>query len=374
MTRRILAFLAAAYLCLTLFACGNIGLGPVGGQTGLTPGTYTGTGTGHGGPIEVQLTVDDAGRIGALEILSEDETPEYADGALEQLPRSIVAKQSLGLDAVAGATLSSHGVLAAAAAAITKAGGDPKDFGFVSAGERTDSAGIVFTGLPGGDFTLTGAQLKGDYERTELDAISINSKGTEKQVHAQGVLLETILQKQGVSVKDFDSVTATATDGYTITIPSEVLHSRDILIAFETNGEAIAPRFVVPGERAMYWVKLLSEIAFEGAAEEVPVTRELDLGELIDRLKEQAVDYDGHKAIPIARLLEEIGAGETDFVTMTSADGLTKTEKYDIFAGQLLVLEGTPDAPLYTGPDLPAGMRLKNVASFQVGGVLVKTG
>ena len=371
MTKRICALLLAACLGLALFACGKSG------QAGLQPGTYIGSGNGHGAQaIEVRLTVGEDGSIAALTILSEDETPEYAAGALEQLPRSIVAKQSLGLDAVAGATLSSHGVLAAAADAITKAGGDPKDFGFVSTGERTDSAGIVFSGLPGGDFLLTGAQLKGEYEQSEVDAVSINSKGTEKQVHAKGVLLETILQKRGISVMDFDAVTAKATDGYTITIPGEVLHSRDILIAFETNGEAIAPRFVVPGERAMYWVKLLGEIAFEGAAEEAPVTREMELGELIGRLQDYFEIYNYHdadcRAIPIARLLEEIGAGETDFATMTSADGLTKTEKYDIFARQLLVLEGTPDAPLYTGPELPAGMRLKNVVSFQVGGVLVK--
>jgi len=371
MTKRICALLLAACLCLALFACGERGqAGPVPGA--LRPGTYTGTGAGHGGDIEVELTVSENGAIAGIVILSEAETPAYAADALERLPASIVQRQSLGLDAIAGATLSSHGVLAAAAAAIAKAGGDPKDYGFTSLQERTDSTDITFTGLPGGDFTLTGAQLKGEYELSEVDAVSINSKGTEKQVHAKGVLLETILRGRGASAADFDAVTATASDGYTITIPSAVLHNRDILIAFETNGEAIDPRFVVPGERAMYWVKLLSEIAFEGAAEEAPVTSEISLEELIERLKGRAVDYDGQKALPIALLLEEIGAGEVDFVTLRSVDGLTKTEKYKLFAGQLLVFEGTPDAPLYTGADLPAGMRLKKVASFQVGGILVQ--
>ncbi|MDR2687470.1 MAG: FMN-binding protein [Oscillospiraceae bacterium] len=370
MTRRLLAFLAAACLCLALFACGQ------GGQAGLTPGIYTGTGAGHGGEIEVRLVVDGAGRIAALEVLSEDETPGYAAAALERLPKGVVERQSLGLDAVAGATLSSHGLLAAAADAIAKAGGDPRDFGFVSAGERADGARILFTGLPGGDFTLTGAQLREDYELSEVDAVSINSKGTVKDVHAKGVLLEAILQKRGATLRDFGAMTASATDSYTITIPSGVLRSREILIAFETNGEEIAPRLVVPGERAMYWVKLLSEIAFESEAEEAPVTREFDLGELIEKLKPRAADYRhngaGCRAIAISLLLEEINAEDVPFVTLKSADGLTKTEKYEVFAGQLLVFEGTPDAPLYTGPDLPEGMRPKNVASFQVGGALVR--
>ena len=198
MTRRLLAFLAAACLCLALFACGERGqTGPAPGA--LAPGTYVGTGTGHGGAIEVELTVDGTGRIAEVKILSEAETPEYAADAFELLPASIVQRQSLGLDAIAGATLSSHGVLSAAADAVAKAGGDPKDFGFVSTGERAESTDITFTGLPGGDFKLTGAQLKGDYELSEVDAISINSKGTEKQVHAKGVLLETILRERGVS-------------------------------------------------------------------------------------------------------------------------------------------------------------------------------
>jgi len=369
MKKRICALILTACLGLALFACGKSG------QAGLSPGTYIGTGRGYGGDIEVRLVVDKDGAIAELTILDEDETPRYAAGALEQLPKGVVEKQSLGLDAVAGATLSSRGLLAAAADAIAKAGGDPKDFGFVSTGERAEGAGILFTGLPGGDFSLSGGQLKADYGLTELDAISINSKGTEKQVHAKGVLLETILQEQGLSVKDFDSVTATATDGYTITIPNSVLHSRDILIAFESNGEEIDPRFVVPGERAMYWVKLLSEIAFEKAPEDALVTEERSLDELIEAHRDRAVDYEHKgavcKALPLELLVRALDAEAAD-VTIKSADGLTKTEKYAIFTGQMLVFEGTPEAPLYTGPGLPEGMRVKNVASFQVGGTLVK--
>jgi len=369
MTKRITALFLAACLGLALFACGS-------GRAGLPPGTYTGTGTGHGGPIEVQLTVDEAGRIGNIIVLSENETPDYAAQALELLPKSIVEKQSLGIDAVAGATLSSNGILAAVADAISKAGGDPKGYGFVSVGEQADGTAIVIAGLPGGEITLTGAQLKEAYELTELDAVSVNSKGTEKQVRAKGVLLETILRRHGASLRDFDTATATASDGYSIAIPGEVLHGRDILIAFETNGERIAPRFVVPDERAMYWVKLVSKIELVGQAQAQPVTREVSLDELIARLSDRAEGYKYYdadcRALPIALLLEAIGAQPVDFVIITSADGLLKNERYSTFAAQMLVFQGTPDAPLFIGPDLPEGMRVKNVASFQVGGVLVK--
>jgi len=166
----------------------------------------------------------------------------------------------------------------------------------------------------------------------------------------------------------------------TITVTQVGATSTTHTVAFETNGEEIAPRFVVPGERAMYWVKQPGEIAFETAAEEAPVTQEIYWGDLLAQLKgSRVVDYeykgDIYNALPISVLLGELdlGAKPVEFVTIKSADGLTKTEKYDIFAAQLLVFEGTPDAPLYTGPELPAGMRVKNVESFQVGGVLVLT-
>ena len=247
-------------------------------------------------------------------------------------------------------------------------------------GGQTEASDILFTGLPGGAFSLTAAQLKNDYAPGEVDAVSIDSKGTEKRVRAVGVLLETILQARGASVMDFGSATASASDGYTITIPGAVLHGRDILVAFEANGEEIDPRLVVPGERAMYWVKFLSEIAFETAVEEAPIAEEIYWGDLLAQLKgSRVVDYeykgDIYNALPISVLLGELdlGAEPVEFVTIKSTDGLTKTEKYDIFAGQLLIIDGTPDAPLYIGPDLPAGMRVKNVESFQVGGVLVLT-
>jgi len=365
MIKRICALLLAACLALTLFACGQPA--PSGS---LQPGTYTGTGTGHGGPIEVQLVIDKNGAIAELSILSESETPNYAGAALEQLPKRIAKQQSLGLDAVAGATLSSHGVLAAAADAIAKAGGNPKDYGFVPADERADGAEITVTGLSGGEFTFTGAQLKSGYETVALDTIALNKEDTQRPVHAKGVMLEAVLQAHGASLKDFEAVTATAADGYSITIPGEVLRTRDILLAFELDGEAIDPRFVVPEERTMYWVKSVQSIALESAPPEAPVTKEIALTELIEQLREQAQDYEyggtACKALPLELVLQTIGAKKSDFVTLRSADGLTKTEQYDTFAAQLLVFDGTPDAPVYTGPDLPEGMRLKHVISIDV--------
>jgi len=227
-----------------------------------------------------------------------------------------------------------------------------------------------------GDFTVTSTQLRSDFEQTEMDALSINSLGEERQRLAKGVLLETILQQQGTSQMSFASALVTSGDGYSINIPGEVLRGRDILIAYELGGEIIEPRLVVPEERAMYWVKNVRSIELMAQAENIEIIREVLFSDLIAQLSDRAEGYKYYdancKALPIALLLEAAEAGPVDFVTITAADGLVKNERYSTFAGQMLVFEGTPDAPLFIGPDLPEGMRVKNIESIQIGGVLLK--
>ena len=86
----------------------------------LTDGTFTGTGEGFGGEIEVEVTISD-GRITGIRILSaEAETPRYFNKA-KSLTDLILKKQSTDVDAVSGATFSSAGILEAVAGALKAA-------------------------------------------------------------------------------------------------------------------------------------------------------------------------------------------------------------------------------------------------------------
>jgi len=226
-----------------------------------------------------------------------------------------------------------------------------------------------------GDVTVTSAQLRNGFEQTELEALSVNSLGEQRQRQAKGVLLETILQEHNKSQMDYACAEVTSEDGYSIAIPGDVLRGRDILIAYELDGEIIEPRLVVPEERAMYWVKNVRGIELIAQAASIEITREVPLSDLIDQLSDSIEGYKYYdancKALPIALLLEAAEADPVDFVTIIAADGLVKTERYSTFKRQMLVFEGTPDAPLFIGPDLPEGMRVKNIESIQIGGVLL---
>ncbi len=83
-------------------------------------GSWQGTGEGFGGPVSVEVVVDN-GNITEIRILS----AEFEDAAYLDMARSIlplmIEKQDPGVDAASGATMTSTGIKNAVAAAL-KAG------------------------------------------------------------------------------------------------------------------------------------------------------------------------------------------------------------------------------------------------------------
>ena len=88
-----------------------------------TPGTYTASAAGMMGDVKVEVTVTkDA--ITAVKVVEQKETPSIGGVALERIPAAIVDNQSLKIDTVSGATMTSKAILAAVEDAIKQAGGD----------------------------------------------------------------------------------------------------------------------------------------------------------------------------------------------------------------------------------------------------------
>ncbi|MDO5517672.1 MAG: FMN-binding protein [Clostridium sp.] len=73
-------------------------------------GTYEGTADGYSNNLKVQVEVS-GGKITDIEVLSHNETPGFCEKAFEQVPASIIAKQSTDVDTVSGATYSSVGII-----------------------------------------------------------------------------------------------------------------------------------------------------------------------------------------------------------------------------------------------------------------------
>ena len=101
--------------------------GEIGAKEGLSvsslslkDGTYTGTGFGMASEIAVEITVS-GGKLETVEVTSANDTAGISDKAIEELPGRIVEAQSTGVDAVAGATMTSNGIIAAVENALEQA-------------------------------------------------------------------------------------------------------------------------------------------------------------------------------------------------------------------------------------------------------------
>ncbi len=91
-------------------------------------GTYSGTGAGRNGDITVAVTLDDAGVITAIEVTDQEETEGIGTLAFDQMVPLMVENNSIAVDAVATATLTSNGLLEAVANALAAAGVNPDDY------------------------------------------------------------------------------------------------------------------------------------------------------------------------------------------------------------------------------------------------------
>jgi fumarate reductase flavoprotein subunit len=85
------------------------------------PGPYTGAATGYHGMVEVTLEVKDRVIVSAVAV-DEGETVGIGTLAIDLLPGIMVNANSIEVDTISGATISSQAVLEAAAKALGKAG------------------------------------------------------------------------------------------------------------------------------------------------------------------------------------------------------------------------------------------------------------
>ena len=158
-------------LCVSLFmVLATVGCGDSNKET-----VYTGSAQGMNDKVEVSVELD-GNKIVAVEVTKEAETPgiggplKDAKGNIlnaggktpvERIPEEIVANQTLEIDAVTGATISSYAVVGAVKDALKNAGLNPDDYkGEVARDEKTDlSTDVVVLG--GGGAGLAAAIAAG---------------------------------------------------------------------------------------------------------------------------------------------------------------------------------------------------------------------
>jgi len=186
----------------------------------MTPGTYTGEAFGRwpkgsiegerfGSPAiieatKVEVTVDETSIID-VKVVSCSDTPGFIEPCIERIPAAIVANQSIAVDTVTGATMTSQAILSGVQQALTAAGADLA--GFSKAPEK-----VVATEEYDVDLVIVGAGAAGTMAAIEAMEAGLNTLVIEKT----GKLGGTSVCSTGFAAIGSELQKAAGTDTYTV--------------------------------------------------------------------------------------------------------------------------------------------------------------
>ncbi|HZK24793.1 MAG TPA: molybdopterin-dependent oxidoreductase [Oscillospiraceae bacterium] len=239
---------------------------------------------------------------------------------------------------------------------------------------------IVIAGSELGEHKITVAELK-ELTPVEKEVVSVSSSGEENEYSVKGALFADVLAELGLQQKELSAIRFIAGDGYMMEVPQEVLAARDIILAYEIDGEPLQEktkplRAIVPEERSMYWVRNLVKIEILEAAVAEPLSKLMFLETVTSTMEQQ--DYTYYESTDQAVLCSELplpDAGET--VYLKASDGLDKNEKAAVFLEEGYIKVTGEAKPLYLSPNLPKGMHVKEIlwlAKAEVGIFSVEQG
>lgn len=210
----------------------------------------------------------------------------------------------------------------------------------------------------------------------DADVTHTSSTGEVANQTVKGILLEDILQINGDSKQNYSGIRFVAGDGYAVVVPEEVFKSKEVILAYEFDGELIDEkklplRVAINDERSMYYVSNLATIELikddTNAEERVSEKQVVFMETAFTNLPSQDfMYYDSNDQVIMAKSLIENFVDEPgDFVEFMAADGYEKSEDIDIVTDGF-IKSGGEDAPLFTGKDLPKGMNVKSLLRMTV--------
>ena len=174
--------------------------------------TLSGSAVGRNGPVDVEV-VADADRIYQIRVTGHQETEGIGSVAVADLPVAIYENQSLEVDAIAGATITSDAIKAAVISALESGGLDPavfqREVAAAAPVEKTDvelECDVVVVGAGGAGLTASvlATQQGADVILLEkMPFVGGNSLRAEGGMNAAGTKLEAELGLDDSTVENF---------------------------------------------------------------------------------------------------------------------------------------------------------------------------
>lgn len=205
-------------------------------------GRYTASAQGYGGTVRLVVTLQ-GGILEKIEVEDNDETKGIGSLAIETLPLEILKNQSLAVDCVAGATVTSRAIIEAVGKAVKRAGLSPETMQLEAEIENQRTARVVQT-----DIVVIGAGAAG-----MTAAISAHDLGTAKVA-----LVEKESFAGGSSRLADDGVNAAYTDVQRengISDSIELFLTDTIVSGHEINDTALAEVLTENSAGVIEWLK-----------------------------------------------------------------------------------------------------------------------
>lgn len=182
-------------LCLLLCLSGCSGSA----EKVYNPGTYTASSNGFGGKVEVSIEVDES-KIVDVKITGANETAGIGEKAITEMPEKILAANSIEVESVSGATITSTAIINALEKCIAQAKGEEASAAMIPGTYKSTVKGFY------GDFEV-------EVEVNETNILSVKASENMETVGIGSTAIE-VLNKEMV---EFNSVGVDVVTGATLT-------------------------------------------------------------------------------------------------------------------------------------------------------------
>lgn len=198
---------------------------------------------------------------------------------------------------------------------------------------------------------------------------SVTSSGEEVSNEVLGVLLSSVLSENGIKQEELNSIRLVAGDGYAIDVPTEIVTEKEIILAYEFDGNPLKEkkqplRAAIDDVRSMYFVSNLTKIELNPIAED-NVDESISKAIILEteakqiELHEYTYYENVDKAIKVTELFGKYKVKEDGSSEFVAEENFTKTEKNEVLGTGYFKITGE-NSPLFISPDLPKGMHVKN--------------
>lgn len=348
---------------------------------------------GYNGQIEVLAALDkEEDQLLGIEILDHIESMDYA-GHIEEdwfLSRfkNLLTDKYLNLVVldkenpedivqVTGATVSSQAVVNAVNAAIGSYNYEENNLEMASVPDVVQqeiwSKDINSMAINWEDDSIRiDTESIKDYDQVEVEAVLINTTGTETDMILEGPTLRDILEDHGLDLSDYQGIGITGRDGYYTMVDKEKLDATDVILAWKVDKELLEDeekpfRIAIPGELGPYWVKMASTIDLYDQITPKDIDKVHIFDPLTDDIEPYYYEYYGSKdkSIEIGKILQKFEDVDIKgFFTMGAMDGLIKNETISMVRQRYFIKVEGDNSPMNIAPNFKLGMNVKNMTHF----------